>query len=112
VILHIGLPGMSGHEVARQLRQRPALRDVVLIALTGWGQEQDRRRSSAAGIAHHLTKPVDPDRLDRLLGALGKPRATAYDAPKKAWRLRRPSRRTISAANWLNAFDAETAEVA
>jgi CheY-like chemotaxis protein len=73
VILHSGLPGMSGHEVARQLRQRPALREVVLIALTDWGQEQDRQRSSAAGIAHHLTEPVDPDRLDRLLGALGKP---------------------------------------
>jgi CheY-like chemotaxis protein len=73
VILDIGLPGMSGHEVARQLRQRPALRNVVLIALTGWRQEQVRRRSSAAGIAHHLTKPADRDRLDRLLGALGKP---------------------------------------
>ncbi len=72
VILDIGLPGMSGHEVARRLRERVDLHDVVLVALTGWGQEQDRRRSSAVGIAHHLTKPVDPDRLDRLLGVLCK----------------------------------------
>ena len=63
---------MSGHEVARRLRERVELHDVVLVALTGWGQEQDRRRSSAVGIAHHLTKPVDPDRLDRLLGVLCK----------------------------------------
>jgi CheY-like chemotaxis protein len=70
VILDIGLPGMSGHAVARRLRQQPELRDVVLIALTGWGQEHDRRRSSAAGIAHHLTKPLDPDKLDQLLGVL------------------------------------------
>jgi signal transduction histidine kinase len=73
VILDIGLPGMSGYEVARQLRQRQELNGIVLVALTGWGQEQDRQRSSAAGIAHHLTKPVDPDTLDRLLGAICKP---------------------------------------
>jgi signal transduction histidine kinase/CheY-like chemotaxis protein len=70
VILDIGLPGMNGHELAQRLRQRSELKDVVLVALTGWGQEQDRRRSSDAGIAHHLTKPVDPDRLDRLLDTL------------------------------------------
>ena len=70
VILDIGLPGMNGHEVARRLRQQPELRDVVLVALTGWGQEQDRERSFAAGIEHHLTKPLDPDKLDELLAVL------------------------------------------
>ena len=72
VILDIGLPDMNGHEVARRLRERADLRDVVLVALTGWGQEQDRQRSSAAGIQHHLTKPLDPDKLDQLLGVLMK----------------------------------------
>jgi signal transduction histidine kinase/CheY-like chemotaxis protein len=66
-VLDIGLPGMSGHELALQLKERAELRDIVLIALTGWGQEQDRLRSAAAGIDHHLTKPVDPEELDRLL---------------------------------------------
>ncbi len=70
ILLDIGLPGMSGHELARRLRERAALRDVVLVALTGWGQQRDRERSAAAGIDYHLTKPVEPDTLDRLLGDL------------------------------------------
>src|SRR5262249_11875942 len=57
VLLDIGLPGMDGHEVARRLRRLSECRDVVLIALTGWGQESDRRLSKEAGFDHHLVKP-------------------------------------------------------
>ena len=58
--LDIGLPGMSGYELAARLRREPALRGLLLVAVTGWGQEEDRRRSKEAGFDHHLTKPVDP----------------------------------------------------
>jgi CheY-like chemotaxis protein len=67
VLLDIGLPGMDGHEVARRLRGHPDHRHALLVALTGWGQDQDRRRSREAGFDHHLVKPVDLDALVRLL---------------------------------------------
>jgi CheY-like chemotaxis protein len=70
VLLDIGLPGMDGFEVARQARQRPEGRDVTLIALTGWGQEEDRRQSREVGIDHHLVKPVDLGALQALLASL------------------------------------------
>lgn len=70
VLLDIGLPGMDGYEVARRMRELPGLRDVLMIAITGYGQEEDRTRSKAAGFDHHLVKPVDPDTLSRLLGNL------------------------------------------
>jgi CheY-like chemotaxis protein len=63
VVLDIGLPGMSGYDVARQLRQQPDFRRTPLVAVTGYGQDEDRRRSREAGFDHHLTKPVDPDAL-------------------------------------------------
>ena len=66
-LLDIGLPGMDGYELARKLRALPATANAVLIALTGYGQPQDRERSKAAGFDHHLEKPVDPDRLLALL---------------------------------------------
>lgn len=69
VVLDIGMPGMDGHEVARELRRRPAYARALLIAMTGWGQEEDRRRSREAGFDHHLVKPVAPEELDRLLEA-------------------------------------------
>jgi CheY-like chemotaxis protein len=59
ILLDIGLPGMDGHEVARRIRQEPALEGVVLIALTGYGQDSDRKTSLDAGFDHHLTKPAD-----------------------------------------------------
>ena len=68
VLLDIGLPGMDGYEVARRLRARPESSIRLLAALTGYGQEQDRERSAAAGFDIHLTKPVDPARLRDLLG--------------------------------------------
>lgn len=67
-LLDIGLPDIDGYELARQLRAQSA-RPPVLIALTGWGQEQDRERARLAGFDHHLVKPVDLDRLTRLLAA-------------------------------------------
>jgi signal transduction histidine kinase len=66
-LLDIGMPLANGYEVARQIRGQPWGRDMVLIALTGWGQESDRRRSHEAGFDNHLTKPVDPEVLDELL---------------------------------------------
>jgi CheY-like chemotaxis protein len=68
VLLDIGLPkGMDGYEVARRLRQVPGLKDVLLVALTGFGQDEDRQRSSEAGFQVHLVKPLDPAVLRELL---------------------------------------------
>ncbi len=67
VLLDIGLPGMSGLDVARRMREMPRLRDTMLIAQTGWGQQEDRRRSEEAGFDAHLVKPVDPAVLMKLL---------------------------------------------
>jgi CheY-like chemotaxis protein len=69
VLLDIGLPGMDGYEVARQARQQPGGAGRTLIALTGWDDEEDRRRSREAGIDHHLVKPVDFGALAQLLGS-------------------------------------------
>ena len=79
VLLDIGLPKLDGHEVCRHVRQQPWGKDIVMIALTGWGQEDDRRRSKAAGFNGHLVKPVDYDTLLALLS----PSATgAFEARK------------------------------
>jgi signal transduction histidine kinase/integral membrane sensor domain MASE1 len=67
VLLDIGLPGMSGYDVALKLRELPALRDALIIAVTGYGQPEDRRRSREVGFDHHLIKPVDIDALRRLM---------------------------------------------
>ena len=67
VLLDIGMPGMDGYEVARQMRTMPPVRDTILVALTGWGQLEDRQRSDEAGFDHHLVKPVEPKVLERLL---------------------------------------------
>ena len=76
MLLDIGMPGMNGYEVCRRIREQPWGQDMVLIALTGWGQEQDRRRSKASGFDHHLVKPVQPDELQKLLiSAYSNPRA-------------------------------------
>ena len=72
VLLDIGLPKLNGHEVCRQVRQQPWGKDIVMIALTGWGQEDDRRKSEEAGFNGHLVKPVDYDRLLELLSSTTK----------------------------------------
>lgn len=69
VVLDLGLPDLSGHEVARQLRREEGADRQLLIALTGWGQEVDRRQAIEAGFDHHFCKPVDPDELVRLIGS-------------------------------------------
>jgi PAS domain S-box-containing protein len=68
--LDIGMPGMDGYEVARRLRKQPGLENVVLAALTGWGQEEDRRRTSEAGFDHHLVKPPELKTVESLLAGL------------------------------------------
>ncbi len=70
VLCDIGLPGMNGYEVAERLRQQPAFQQTPLIALTGYGEEEARRRSKEAGFDYHLVKPVEPDALDALLDSL------------------------------------------
>jgi CheY-like chemotaxis protein len=67
VFLDIGMPGMDGYEVARRMRQQPGLENVVLAALTGWGQKEDRRRTADAGFDHHLVKPVETGVLEQLI---------------------------------------------
>ena len=67
IFLDIGLPGMDGYEVAQRIRANPQLKDIVLVALTGWGSEADRLRSKNAGFDEHLTKPVEPAAFDELL---------------------------------------------
>jgi two-component system CheB/CheR fusion protein len=69
IVLDIGLPGVDGYELAAQLRRQPELGQPLLIALTGYGQEDDRQRAHAAGFDHHLTKPADLDALQQLIGA-------------------------------------------
>jgi CheY-like chemotaxis protein len=70
VLLDIGLPRMNGYEAARHLRQEPWGKSMALIALTGWGQEEDKRRAMEAGFDNHLTKPVEAAALEKLLGAI------------------------------------------
>ena len=67
VLLDIGLPGMDGYEVAQHLRQDAAMAGIQLVAVSGYGQESDRRRSQEAGFDQHLVKPVDPGVLLGLL---------------------------------------------
>ncbi len=67
ILLDIGLPGMDGYQVARQLRQK-GFQDAVIIAISGYGQEEDRLRSREAGFNHHLVKPVDYRALVTLIG--------------------------------------------
>ena len=72
VLLDIGLPGMTGFEVAEQIRQHPALESMMLIALTGYGQDTDRQLSQVAGFNHHLTKPADFTEVQRILSGVAR----------------------------------------
>ena len=70
VFLDIGMPTLDGHETARRIRQEPWGKEMVLVALTGWGQTEDRRRSQEAGFNHHLVKPADPTVVAKLIASL------------------------------------------
>jgi len=67
VLLDIGLPHMDGYEVGRRMQTDPELHSVVRVAMTGYGQDEDRRRSAEAGFSQHLVKPVDPDTLRQIV---------------------------------------------
>jgi CheY-like chemotaxis protein len=66
-LLDIGMPDLSGYEVAQALRRESWGQEIQLIALTGWGQERDRQEALEAGFNHHLTKPIDPDQLESFI---------------------------------------------
>jgi DNA-binding response OmpR family regulator len=68
-VLDIGLPDITGYEVAKRLRTIPHFSHTPIVAVTGYGQDSDRMRSREAGIDHHMTKPVDPDSLRAVLSA-------------------------------------------
>lgn len=68
VLMDIGLPRMNGYEAARRIRSDCQGRSLVIVALTGWGQQEDRRKSADAGIDHHLVKPLDLEKLMQILG--------------------------------------------
>lgn len=73
IFLDIGMPGFDGYEVAKWVRLQPNLRDVVLVAVTGYGQESDRKRSREAGFDHHLVKPAQPADMRRILDSVLEP---------------------------------------
>jgi CheY-like chemotaxis protein len=70
ILLDIGLPSLNGYEACRRIRQQPWGKHIALVAVTGWGQEEDRERSSNAGFDTHIVKPVDHDALMKLLSEL------------------------------------------
>jgi CheY-like chemotaxis protein len=67
VIPDIGMPDITGYDVARAIRRESWGGNVLMLALTGWGQKEDKERASAAGFDHHLTKPVDAAQVEKLL---------------------------------------------
>ena len=66
ILMDIGMPKMNGYEAAQHIRQQPWGTHILLIALTGWGQEEDKRRTTDAGFDYHLVKPAEPSELQRL----------------------------------------------
>ena len=73
VVLDIGLPRLNGYEAARRIRARPRPKPLLLVALTGYGHEENRLQAEAAGFDHYLVKPVDLDVLERLFARLPLP---------------------------------------
>ncbi|HYD48676.1 MAG TPA: response regulator [Terriglobales bacterium] len=67
MLVDIGLPGIDGYEVARRVRRDPDLCHIILVALTGYGCDDDKREAAAAGFDRHMVKPVDPDALQELI---------------------------------------------
>ena len=69
-LLDLGMPDLSGFDVARRIREAPWGSGIVLVALTGWGEDDDKKRSTEAGFDHHLTKPIPPDAIEELIRTL------------------------------------------
>jgi CheY-like chemotaxis protein len=80
VLLDIGMPGMDGYEVARRMRRHPGGGALSIVALSGWGQDDDRARSRAAGFDHHLVKPVEIHALHALMASIDSPPAASRRA--------------------------------
>lgn len=80
VLLDLGMPGMDGLETAEHIKAHPAGASVALIAVTGWGQDHDRQRTTAAGFAEHLTKPVNAQQLEAAISDILKARSSAIRA--------------------------------
>ena len=77
ILLDIGLPTLNGYEVAKKIRQQEGGATVVLVAVTGWGQEEDKRLAVEAGFDRHLTKPVNPSAVEDLLASMAFPSGKA-----------------------------------
>lgn len=73
VLLDIGMPRLNGYDACRRIREQPGGSDTILVALTGWGQDEDRQRSKAAGFDGHMVKPVDPAALQLFLAGAKTP---------------------------------------
>jgi CheY-like chemotaxis protein len=84
VFMDIGLPHMDGYEVARRLRHEPGLGQPMLVAITGYAEDEARRRSHEAGYDHHLVKPVDPEAILALLASMEWADATDTARPERA----------------------------
>jgi len=67
ILMDIGMPRLNGYEACRRIREQPWGADMLLVALTGWGQDEDKRKTRDAGFDHHLVKPVEPQALQELL---------------------------------------------
>jgi CheY-like chemotaxis protein len=70
ILLDIGMPILNGYDACRRIREQSWGKGVVMVALTGWGQDEDKRQSREAGFDHHLVKPIEPEALEKLLAAL------------------------------------------
>jgi signal transduction histidine kinase len=94
IFLDIRMPGMDGYEVARRLRTSPRGKDLILVALTGWGQDEHREASSAAGFDAHMTKAQEPEAMARMVKSLVMPAPTAADGDGLGTPGQRPARAT------------------
>jgi CheY-like chemotaxis protein len=84
LLLDLGMPELNGFEVARRIRAHPWGSQIAIVAMTGWGQEEDRRRSREAGFDHHLIKPADAGQLHTLLASLTSDSGLARTASSEA----------------------------